>query len=364
MLGVLLAGSRSLNPRLEEVLAVTTPFVVQQSFPMPKHTTNPYLVMLERSLSGTPGVEVRTFTWKRALLRRYDVFHAHWPEILVSGHSPLKKLVRQVLFAALLAKLRLTRTPIVRTVHNLRLPQGISRLEVMLLSIAERQTTLRIVINTSTHLPAGQPSVTILHGHYRDWFAQYELPPAERGRLTYIGLIRRYKGVDRLISAFRQFGDASSVLDVAGRPSSPELESELLGLADGDDRVSLRFAFLNDAELVSHVGRAELVVLPYREMHNSGGALTTLSLGRPVLMPDNLVNRQLAAEVGIGWVFGYSGELEADDIAATLESLRTHPPSAVPDLSARDWYRTGLDHLTAYRQAVDILRNGATAPTR
>ena len=102
-------------------------FVVLQSFPPPRSTTNPYVVMLADSLRALPTVEVRYFSWKTALLSRYDVFHAHWPEILASGRSPLRKLVRQALFVLLLLKLRITRTPAVRTLHNLHLPDGISR---------------------------------------------------------------------------------------------------------------------------------------------------------------------------------------------------------------------------------------------
>lgn len=333
------------------------PFVVLLSFPPPKPTTNPYSIMLADSLAGVPGVEVLSFSWRTALLRRYDVFHVHWPEILVSGHSPAKKLVRQALFVALLAKLRLTRTPLVRTVHNLELPQGISRREVFLLRAAQRRTDLRITINTTTQLPADQPFEQILHGHYRDWFSRYHEPPAEPGRLVYFGTIRRYKGVAGLITAFRQIPRTQPLtLRVAGRLSTGDLGASLEELAAGDDRISLSFDFLPDDQLVEEVGRAELVVLPYREMHNSGAALATLSLARPVLMPANTVNARLAEEVGPGWVHGYSGDLSGDDIRTTLEELRAHPPQAEPDLGARDWGRAGREHVAAYRRAVRIVR--------
>src|SRR4051794_31037997 len=78
-------------------------------------------------LQEMPGVEVQTFSWRRALRGGYSVFHVHWPEILVSGRSRSKKLVRQCLFVLFLLRLRLTRTPLVRTMHNLDLPDGISR---------------------------------------------------------------------------------------------------------------------------------------------------------------------------------------------------------------------------------------------
>ncbi len=100
------------------------PLVVLQSFPAPRETTNPYIVMLAESLASHPGVELRAFTWRDALFSRYDVFHAHWPEVHVTGRTRLRTAVFQLLFAALLLRLRLLRTPLVRTLHNLHCPRA------------------------------------------------------------------------------------------------------------------------------------------------------------------------------------------------------------------------------------------------
>jgi beta-1,4-mannosyltransferase len=332
---------------------VTRPLVVLQSFPTPRETTNPYLVLLATSITDLPDARLRTFSWRRALLSRYDVFHVHWPEILVSGHSPLKKAVRQVLFVLLLLRLRLRRTPLVRTLHNLHLPEGISRREVVLLRLAERSTTLWIRLNDTTPAPAGARSVTIPHGHYRDWFARFPEPAPRPGHLAFVGLVRRYKGVTGLLEAFAETAaqEPDWTLRVAGRPSTDELADELRTAAAADPRVSLALQFLSDAELVQEMGAAELVVLPYREMHNSGGALAALSLDRPVLVPDNEVNRLLAEEVGPGWVFRYDGTLTGPDLVTALAARRSSAAADRPDLSAREWAAAGRAHLEAYRAA-------------
>jgi beta-1,4-mannosyltransferase len=333
--------------------------VVLQSFPRPRPTTNPYLVMLGQSLAELPHVSVSTFSWRRALRGGYSVFHVHWPEILVSGTSPLKKAVRQVLFALLLLRLRATRTPLVRTVHNLELPSGISRREVALLRWAERWTTLRIRLNDETPVPAGTLSETVVHGHYRDWYAAHAPATVQRGRLAFVGQLRRYKGVDRLMAAFAATHGRTAerlALHVAGKPSSPELAAELRAAAAGDPRVSLSLGHLSDAELVAAITAAELVVLPYREMHNSGGALAALSLGRPVLVPDNAVNQRLAEEVGPGWVHRYEGDLTAGHLLDAVAALRAHPPATPPHLRGRDWDRLGSAHAAAYRRARQALR--------
>jgi beta-1,4-mannosyltransferase len=331
------------------------PLVVQQSFPDPRPTTNPYIVMLRDAVAGTEGVELRTFSWRRALLGRYDVFHVHWPEILVSGASAPKAAARQLLTAALLVKLKLSRTPIVRTLHNLHRPSGISRVQNAMLAWFERQTALLVLLNTSTVPPAGKAAEVILHGHYRDWFARFEQPETIPGRYAYFGLIRRYKGVDGLVTAFRRLAGPVT-LQVAGKPSGPELEQQLRELAGDDDRIELTFAFLSEAELASVARRGELVVLPYREMHNSGGALAALSLSRPVLVPANEVNARLSDEVGPGWVLQYDGELTSEDLERALEEVRSVGRSAAPDLSRRDWDLAGQQHAAAYRRARVVLR--------
>jgi beta-1,4-mannosyltransferase len=332
---------------------VRQPLRVLQSFPEPRPTTNPYVIMLRRVLDGLPEVDLRTFTWTRALGGRYDVFHAHWPEILLSGRDPARRLVRRVLFAAFLLRLGVTGTPVVRTAHNVRPHTPLSGVEAFLLRALERRTTGVIRLNEQTPVPAGLGVHTVPHGHYRDWFADHPEPPSTRAHVAFVGLIRPYKNVEGLIKAVREATALGSevTLEVAGQPADPGLGTSLRRAADGMPQISLRLEHLSDEDLVDVVGRAELVVLPYRELHNSGAALLALSLDRPVLLPDNEVTRQLAAEVGAGWVLRYSGDLTGEKILAALEQARALPSATRPDLTRRAWDRAGLDHLAAYRQA-------------
>ena len=200
----------------------------------------------------------------------------------------------------------------------------------------------------------------IPHGHYRDWFAGFPLPAAKAGRFGYAGLVRRYKGVETLVSAFRAIPEplASSgiSLRIGGRPSTTELTVLLEELAKEDPRIELQLHFLSEAEFAVVLSSAELVVLPYRFMHNSGGVLATLSLDRPVLVPDNEVNRSLAEEVGPGWVHTFAGELDADDLCRVMGSVRSEIRSTRPDLSRREWPQAGSAHAQAYRHAFDARR--------
>ena len=326
------------------------------SFPPPRAISNPYNTLLIDAVAEQPDVVVKTFSWRYALLGRYDLFHVHWPEILVNGRTPLRKAARQILFCLLLVRLRTTRRPLVRTLHNLELPQGISRIEVALLRWAERWTTFWIVINPSNPLPAGTPHAFIPHGHYRDAYGRFPSSPAEPGRVGFFGRIRRYKNAIGLVRAFRAIPDPALRLGIAGEPSSQDLRDELVESCRDDARIEIDLGFLSDEDFVRHGTRCELIVLPYPEMHNSGSVFAALSLDRPVLVPANAVNAALADEVGAGWVLTYEGELEGDDIVAALEAAHRIPPGSRPDLSARDWPQIGAAHVAAYREAVAIAR--------
>lgn len=329
------------------------PLRVLQSFPEPRPTTNPYLVMLQRALDDLPDVEVLTFSWRRALTAGYDVVHVHWPEILLAGRDPARSLARRLLFLLFLLRLSLTATPVVRTLHNLRPHSGTSRLEALLLRRLDRRTTAVIILNQDTPVPADVPSVTVLHGHYRDWFGRFQRPRPEPFRAAFVGLVRPYKNIPALVTAFRAVLDRApqARLEVAGAPASEELAARLREAAGGVPQVELSLRFVPDDRLVEIVGRAEVVVLPYREMHNSGAVLLALSLDRPVLVPDNEITARLAEEVGPEWVLRYRGELTGERVLAAFEEARRIPPGARPDLGRREWNQAGLDHRDAYRRA-------------
>lgn len=326
------------------------PIRVLETFGPPKATTNPYIAQLHSSLMAAPGLTTLTFDYRTALLGRYDVVHAHWPELMVDGHRAVGRAARRTLAALTVLRWRVTRTPVVRTLHNVERPQGISGFDHVVLSGIDRATTLDIALNDHTPTRGGVPQVVIPHGHYRDWFAAQDSSPRMAGRVGYVGLIRRYKGVEDLVEAFKEWDRTGVSLHIAGKPSSSELLDGLQAAAASDDRISIDARFLDEADFVTAISTSELIVLPYRHMHNSGTALAALSLDRPVLVPDNAVNRALADECGPGWVHTFEGEITAGDIERAWIGSRER--GARPDLSRREWAAAGAQHRHAFESAV------------
>ncbi len=326
--------------------------MVLQSFRTPRPTSNPYLTLLLRNLpTGTAdGVRAVTFSWPRALLGRYDVLHLHWPELLLRSRTRRGRLVRAVATAALWARVRRRRTPVVRTVHNPTPHEPGGAVERLLLRRLDAVTTTTVHLTgrtVGTTCPRSAP-VVVPHGHYRDWYAGRPGSPKVPGRVVHPGLLRAYKGVDDLLAAFEALPGERS-LHVAGAPADAALAGRVRAAAARDRRVLADLRHLDDDGLVRAVTAAELVVLPYPARGGSGAQLLALSLDRPVLLPAGPAAAELAAEVGPGWVHTFTGPLRADDLERALTAVRDDPPAGRPDLSGRDWDVVGRAHADLYR---------------
>lgn len=292
-----------------------------------------------------PHIEFRYVTWRRFLRIDYDVAHLHWPEMLLRHKNPLVEMARVAVFRSWLRRMRRKGVKIVRTLHNLA-PHEAARPSVQrALSELDGLTDLFVTLNPVTQAPGA--SVFIPHGHYRDRFSSHQRSTSVPGRVVYAGLIRPYKGVEDLIEALGQSGSAALSLRIVGRPSRDLRETVERACAEYAN-VSARLEFVPDADLVAEITAAELVCLPYKELHNSGMVLVALSLDRPVLVPDTASMRALSEEVGPGWVHTFDSRLSVDDIQAAIESSRAAGRSTRPKLADRDWNQVALRYAAAF----------------
>jgi len=108
-----------------------------------------------------------------------------------------------------------------------------------------------------------------------------ELRAVEGPVILAFGLIRPYKGTDVLLEAFREIEGAE--LWIVGMPRMPMDElRELAGGTPGTVRFVDRF--VTDPEIPAFMRRADLVVLPYRNIEQSGVLYTALAFGRPLVL--------------------------------------------------------------------------------
>ena len=327
-------------------------------------TSNPYNSLLYRSLQAR-GVQVEEFTARRRLSRGVDVLHVHWPEqVPRSSFTPVAAL-RAFVFLKRVTHLRASGAKLVWTVHNAR-PHEPARPWLWGLYWRRflRQLDGVIFLTNSSRkdavaampILAQLPHAVIWHGHYRPVLAL----PARADARTRLGLsrndfvllqfgrIRRYKNVPQMLRAFIALARPNTFLVVAGKVNGDgDLEAEIRGLAAGHDGIRLELEHLPQVRLNDYLAAADLIVLPYRDILNSGGLLMALSAGRPVLCPDRGSIPEIATAVGPGWVRCFTHELGPAELAAAID--RETPPGE-PDLSRCDWDAIAREHLEFYAQ--------------
>jgi beta-1,4-mannosyltransferase len=328
--------------------------VVLQSFAPPRVDHNPFTSMMMASLPGSI-IDIRCLTWRNYLFGTVDVFHVHWPETLLRHPKTRSRFVKYMLFIVLLARLRLQRSAVVRTVHNRKPHASGPKVEQYLLRALDRRTTLWIHLSEEDRRFSEKSQRgnhwTIPLGHYKDWYSVNDVPNPSLGKLVTFGLVRPFKGVERLLREFVKLKSAGYTLTVAGRCETKQVAESVRLAADGDPRIDLILEHIPDDALAKLIGSAEMVILPYESMLNSSALLLALSLNRPVVVPRSNVSEAIAREVGQEWIVTYEGQLTAHKLNDALLAVRMGRRSFPPNLSERDWPKLGAQITAAYLEA-------------
>jgi beta-1,4-mannosyltransferase len=328
---------------------------------------NPFNYLLSEALTET-GCSVVELDRRNALLERSDIFHMHWPQqaakgsILVAFGSSFMLLARMMWQTLLGAK-------VVWTVHNVRSHERpIPALEPLLMSLVTRLIHGAIFMTAASRGPAvetfpslrSKPYAIIPHGLYsmrsdrskRDARRLFDLPLDDR-IIGFLGDIRRYKGLDRLLLALKEARPGAATLFVAGaftdadcRGSVHELAAEL---GDRGSPVVFCERRLSDDELVDAIQACDFVALPYNAVWNSGLALLALGNGGRILTADAPAFRELRDELGADRVRIVEGDFDGPALMKALEGSteELQAPEFAPE---RAWPAIGAATLAFYRR--------------
>lgn len=177
------------------------------------------------------------------------------------------------------------------------------------------------------------------------------LPTTDAPIVLFFGLLRPYKGLDLLLDAWRALGTdgrRGAELWIVGMP-----RMALDGLDLRQEGVRLVPRFVDDGELPAFFRRAMLVVLPYREIDQSGVLFTALAFGKPLLLSDvggfpEIADTGAARTFPAGDVEALRtalGELLGDDVA--LARMASAATEAAEGRYA--WSSIAAAHLELYR---------------
>jgi D-inositol-3-phosphate glycosyltransferase len=175
--------------------------------------------------------------------------------------------------------------------------------------------------------------VTVIRHPLNDAFPDTGLTPAEAKRrlgiredekaILCFGRIKPYKGIEHLLAAFQRLaaGDSGYRLVVAGEVQKGN-ESYLASLTQAvapeleQGKIILRTQFIPDQEMEVYLKGADVLVLPYNEIFQSGVLFLGYSFGLPVIATDVGSFREEIVEGVTGYICEPSS---SDDLARAIQ---------------------------------------------
>jgi beta-1,4-mannosyltransferase len=339
---------------------------------------NPYNALLYRELQKL-GVGVDEYRHAKALKGQAQLVHFHWPDGYINQPGLVKSWQRILLLGAMVCLLKLKGVKLVWTVHNTaphdaRRPRlsrwfmqwFIRRCDGFIFMSEANKTAFHQRYQPSSH----SHFAIIPHGHYRSCYPPaidpiqakqtLGLDPRQKVLLC-IGMIKPYKNIPGLMQAFAEANVDGYQLVIAGKPDSTELRQELEGLKQPNIHLFLRF--IPDEELNRYMSAADVVILPYKAILNSGALLLALSYNHPVVAPHMGAVADLQKSLGKQWIHTYTGDLNTSTLRHALVALEYSSRPAECPLDNYNWDKLASSTLEFYRQLNTYPGNPALTPS-
>ncbi len=313
------------------------------AFPAFKNkNSNPYNYLLYSGIEAL-DIDVKEFSFLACLRLKYDVIHVHWPELYLNSHYALKAFCYSVLFLFSLCIAKLCGKKIIWTVHNLK-PHHI---KYPLLNRYFWLIYLRLVDGFISLSHANEqlfldefkelqclPRVAIHHGLYSGFYddsvtkmqARQKLGiPQEQNVNLFMGQIKGYKNIDTLIELFSSSPQLQNhILIIAGKFESQSYYQEVAAKTASTSNIIIHNKFIPNNELQFYFRAADLCILPFNNIFNSGSVLLSVSFNTPVLVPESPNFAEYAMLLQKGLIRTYRDQLTPElilSVTATNKEL-------------------------------------------
>jgi D-inositol-3-phosphate glycosyltransferase len=184
---------------------------------------------------------------------------------------------------------------------------------------------------------------------------------ADKRVLVFFGQIKDVKGLEVLLEGFALAlkKDPSLHLLIGGRVWKTDF-SRYQGIIDGHGLApscSLHIRYIPDNEVAYFYRCADLVVLPYLRIYQSGVVLLAMSYGSPVLVSDIAGLLEAVDDEDTGFVFrgrdpGHLAQRLADIFAVPGRAAQIAQAGLHRVTLRNDWNRLGEQYLACYRRAM------------
>lgn len=310
---------------------------------------NPFVANFANAVRCT-GRSVFDADWQLRKLRKADVAVIHWPDYFFDDGKV--GIGRKRLLKMIVAR-RLFGTRFVWVIHNLKphFRTSKSALEDRFINLLDGVIHLsregKIQAEELYEDLINKKNIVSVHGNFipiQKPLLRFRSKESSRINILTFGAIKPYKNVEAVISSVVASPDQGLLVSIFGKAVDKDYVDSLRNLAS-DARIEIdapEYSF-SDELLEAKIDESDIVVLPYRDILNSGSAFLALSRFRPIVAPRRGALPELQRTVGTEWVYLFDGELTS----ATLRDVRNWYQSrnvpSPPDMSAYDWSRVSED---------------------
>lgn len=326
---------------------------------------NPFTALLYDQI-GRFDVEVDDWSFWRAVWKTCDIWHFHHPDTVVFPRRRWQSFAEATAMRFLLGLAKLRGIKVLWTVHDLGSHDGLHpSIERWFWRYFPPRVDAFVSLTKTGQALAQQrwpelsdkPSFIVPHGHFRDVYPNTVNKFDARSRLgldpdspvlLHYGLIRPYKSVPNLIKAFQRIpGQSEAVLLIAGKVWDSDLENAIIEQSECLSNVRLKLEWIPFEETQLYFNACDLVVLPYRQILNSGSALLALGFDRPVLVPDLGVMPEHRDRFGAEWIRLFEGDIAPETLSDAI-GWALQPRAIGVDWDGLDWASLAQTHRDIY----------------
>jgi len=321
--------------------------VERRVFNFPGWHDNPYVQILQSEvvrrgyeLAGVPDFDLAIVELTSP--ERRGVIHVQWTSPVTEwAVNAVDARRRTDLFLDALFSAKQWGRRIVWTIHNVLphdtlYPKTNAYLHARLAELAD---AIHVLSPHTAELAApvyalpAEKIVEIAHSNYDGVYGEPVERSAAREALgvpgtgpaaLFFGWIRPYKGLEHLASATRIAADGGTDLQLllAGRPQG-DVAGILDALENGPVPLTTHLKRILPEDVATWFGAADVLVLPYRAILNSGNMFLAATYSLPIILPDE---PHLVDEFGDeAWIRFFD---------------RSDPDASLAALLADDWYRS------------------------
>ncbi len=312
-----------------------------------------------QTLSAFNGIDDKFFGIIRTALKYCpDYIHFDWIESYYFRKYPFLTYISVPMFFIQLVICKyLLQIKIVWTLHNLiphdkrqtplkifvqrRFARLVTFIRVLSPESVEAASKgLRIYVQKIKSIPTGSYT-----GYYPNETNKTEsrmklgLPLQHKILLT-LGSLKSYKGIPELMNAFKSVDAPETILLIAGKSYDSnyldKIESELT------ENIRLIEKFIDPDQLQYYYNAADLVILPFIEIENSGSVVMAMGFKKPIVAPlSNVIKYRLRYQTALLYQPGGLKAKLTEALAMTEQTLHSFGDVNYKQLSEHHWNEFG-----------------------